>query len=641
MSYPTKYTRQYDYVSYQNANPSRPLPATSVHADLNQVALSTSEIVEFLKTSLRADGAIANGAVGIDQLSTAVAAQLGDASAVQTVLDEAQAAVDAAEAAVITAASSASAASTSATSASNSVTAATTSATNAASSATAAAASASDAASSAASIPVYSSRTTLAAATVSPTTLAVACLGYTTSGDCSPFMVKRVALQPRFGGVRSTDRYLPNGSTDATNGGWWVYVPGPAGVDACAFGLLADWNGVDASATDNTTALQNAISFASQSFGTGYDTAGGGGSDVLLPSGTVMISSLITLHDGVRLLGKGTYGTVLKMKDTFSTTSHFIRLGTAGDVSAVCASQTKGSAGDLTINGTLAASGVAYFLQKRQPAIYSAGNDSARTFTVYGTDETGASINASVAGANVGRADVPDLFLTITRVAVDGATAAAVTVGFQTAASFGCRLEQMQLYAGVINASSGMSMVYTDNAQHTGGLKAVKIFGGNRHCARFETGVGGASIFTFEEVETFNQGNKAGVASNNSQIKLNYDGLSTICKNLVVQGPGASGGAAALGIEITGGFVSGSDIHVEGVATGVRVNTLTANNGYTSLRNVVGGAGVTNLVYIDAAVDNNTVMLQEIYSNGSTNTVNDVPGGGASGSINILAQTVY
>jgi hypothetical protein len=29
MSYPTKYTRQFDYLSYQTANPTRPLPGES------------------------------------------------------------------------------------------------------------------------------------------------------------------------------------------------------------------------------------------------------------------------------------------------------------------------------------------------------------------------------------------------------------------------------------------------------------------------------------------------------------------------------------------------------------------------------------------------------------------------------------
>ncbi|MVT69942.1 hypothetical protein GPL21_33175 [Bradyrhizobium pachyrhizi] len=156
MSYPTKYTRQYDFSSYQNTNPNRPLPATKVNADLNAVAQSTSEIVDFLKTSLRADGMLANGSVGFDQLSAVLAASLGDASALQEVLDQIAPDVAAAEAAATNAAASATdasnssiSASSSATSAGNSATAASGSAsaaaiseTNAAASATAAAASA-------------------------------------------------------------------------------------------------------------------------------------------------------------------------------------------------------------------------------------------------------------------------------------------------------------------------------------------------------------------------------------------------------------------------------------------------------------------------------------------------------------------
>lgn len=72
MTYPTKYERQFDFQAYQNANPTRPLPGDKVNADLNLAELSIDEIVEFLKTSLRADGAIMNGAVGYDQLSTAL-----------------------------------------------------------------------------------------------------------------------------------------------------------------------------------------------------------------------------------------------------------------------------------------------------------------------------------------------------------------------------------------------------------------------------------------------------------------------------------------------------------------------------------------------------------------------------------------
>ena len=69
MAYPTKYTRQYDFASYQNSNPSRPLPADKVNADYNAVQNSIGEIVEFLKGFSRADKKLANKSVGRDQLA--------------------------------------------------------------------------------------------------------------------------------------------------------------------------------------------------------------------------------------------------------------------------------------------------------------------------------------------------------------------------------------------------------------------------------------------------------------------------------------------------------------------------------------------------------------------------------------------
>lgn len=68
MPYPTKYTRQYDFQSYQVSNPTRPLPGNQVNVDLNAVKQSLAETIDFLKTSIRADGRLANGSVGVNQL---------------------------------------------------------------------------------------------------------------------------------------------------------------------------------------------------------------------------------------------------------------------------------------------------------------------------------------------------------------------------------------------------------------------------------------------------------------------------------------------------------------------------------------------------------------------------------------------
>lgn len=69
MAYPTKYTRQFDFNSYQNANPTRPLPGGKVNVDLDSVKLSVTEIIDFLKGFVRSDGKLANGSVGVDQLN--------------------------------------------------------------------------------------------------------------------------------------------------------------------------------------------------------------------------------------------------------------------------------------------------------------------------------------------------------------------------------------------------------------------------------------------------------------------------------------------------------------------------------------------------------------------------------------------
>lgn len=76
MAYPTKYARQFDYQSYQNANPTRPLPGDKVNVDLNYVVTSIDEIVDFIEGVTRSDGLLANQSVGLDQLTAALRASL-------------------------------------------------------------------------------------------------------------------------------------------------------------------------------------------------------------------------------------------------------------------------------------------------------------------------------------------------------------------------------------------------------------------------------------------------------------------------------------------------------------------------------------------------------------------------------------
>lgn len=95
-------------------------------------------------------------------------------------------------------------------------------------------------------------------------------------------------------------------------------------------------------------------------------------------------------------------------------------------------SQSPGGAGNLTLNGSLVVNGVGTPDHPRRVGITSAGDDTGRIFTVYGTSrpETGGvAISEAVAGTNGGTAVPTQDFATVTRIAVDGATAGAVTAG--------------------------------------------------------------------------------------------------------------------------------------------------------------------------------------------------------------------
>lgn len=99
------------------------------------------------------------------------------------------------------------------------------------------------------------------------------------------------------------------------------------------------------------------------------------------------------------------------------------------DADGVCASQTPGGAGNLTIAGALASGGVATIAAAQKITITSAGDDSGAVFTITGTDADGTTITEAVTGANAGAAVSTKYFKTVTQVAIDGAAAGAVTVG--------------------------------------------------------------------------------------------------------------------------------------------------------------------------------------------------------------------
>lgn len=108
-----------------------------------------------------------------------------------------------------------------------------------------------------------------------------------------------------------------------------------------------------------------------------------------------------------------------------------VQLATADD-DGISVSQTPLAGGNLTITGALASGGVATLTSVgavRQVIITCAGNETSRTFTIYGTDATGLAISEALAGASGGVASSVRYYHTVTRISVDAATADAVKVG--------------------------------------------------------------------------------------------------------------------------------------------------------------------------------------------------------------------
>lgn len=101
----------------------------------------------------------------------------------------------------------------------------------------------------------------------------------------------------------------------------------------------------------------------------------------------------------------------------------------AADADGISTAATLAGAGNLTINGALASGGSVTFDEPRNVTITSVGDDQGVTFTVTGTDETGAAQTEAITGANADVATGTSYFATVTQIAADGATAGNVTAG--------------------------------------------------------------------------------------------------------------------------------------------------------------------------------------------------------------------
>lgn len=122
----------------------------------------------------------------------------------------------------------------------------------------------------------------------------------------------------------------PTGSfIDSARNKWQIQYPA-AGLDTRAFGVKFDWDGNDGTATNNTSRLQNAISFAGYRTATISDLGGSIGGQVLLAKKTALYGcstddSLI-VPQGIKIKGQGNYTSVIKFCDTFNAAPNQVEL---------------------------------------------------------------------------------------------------------------------------------------------------------------------------------------------------------------------------------------------------------------------------------------------------------------------------
>ena len=82
---PTAYSRRYNFTGFQVSSPTTPLPADQLDVELDAIATAVAEAVAAIIELRRSDGgALQNGLVTEDALSTAVRAKLGATPAVST-----------------------------------------------------------------------------------------------------------------------------------------------------------------------------------------------------------------------------------------------------------------------------------------------------------------------------------------------------------------------------------------------------------------------------------------------------------------------------------------------------------------------------------------------------------------------------
>lgn len=119
--------------------------------------------------------------------------------------------------------------------------------------------------------------------------------------------------------------------TNTSDGSLWQYIPSQGHVHVNEFGARGDYVNSDGTATNNFTAIQAAMFFASANpTGTTFDAGGYNGNIVMLGAGSYMIhqptsATSLIVPNGVYL--QGVHGSTIKINDNWSSSTHCICIG--------------------------------------------------------------------------------------------------------------------------------------------------------------------------------------------------------------------------------------------------------------------------------------------------------------------------
>jgi hypothetical protein len=169
-------------------------------------------------------------------------------------------------------------------------------------------------------------------ATVSGGVVTAVNVAGTPGGSCNVGDVYTTGSIPGGSGfiITVTGCSAPLGSFTDSVGTHWQIVSSGAFPNILQFGAKPDWAGTDASATDNFNAIQAGLWFTS--YMNQLNAGGGGywGGRLWVPQGSFLAcgtgSASLIVPSGVAFEGASNQGSVIRMCDAFSTSTHFITL---------------------------------------------------------------------------------------------------------------------------------------------------------------------------------------------------------------------------------------------------------------------------------------------------------------------------